>query len=507
MTVQHKGNQDYTGLSTDTKPTASAGSEFTETDTRKTYVNNGTEWILQELNKIKRYNVTNVGSTYYIMDQNGKVEGSGTDFQVVIQAILDAVPTSTSTIFNFDAGNFVLNNPIIIPSATNTAAKRVFMYGVFQEARQPSGTTATMNTVLRTSTSFPTNRYVIECNNAAGSLTGSFLTMDGFYMTNVDNVGVKDVGFLKLQSDQNYDREFDIRNISSQYAWRTLHLMGGVWWSRFVNINSTDANSAFIGDCDYTLERGGATGSGNPTPKYNYFENTRSIHQGQMSYFVRILSGSYNNFNFSTFDAAKCAVAGVNLEQNTTSTDAVDNNVFFNTHVLDVAAVPAPDTRQAGIYINGQYVKNNWFFLAFVNKIINHYKIANNANRNYILSTGHWGSAILADSTTAGVGNTLEIAAGSTTTDSAATDTGGNLRIIDKRRGGEKGGIATARTDGSTIAHGLFTTPAWYFVTGTVAGQIVTATADATNLTLGIKTGAGAAGTSQSVAWRAGVYA
>jgi hypothetical protein len=51
MTVQHKGNQDYTGLSTDTKPTATltaVNAIFTETDTNNEYINTGTAWVLYD---------------------------------------------------------------------------------------------------------------------------------------------------------------------------------------------------------------------------------------------------------------------------------------------------------------------------------------------------------------------------------------------------------------------------------------------------------------------------
>lgn len=62
-------------------------------------------------------------------------------------------------------------------------------------------------------------------------------------------------------------------------------------------------------------------------------------------------------------------------------------------------------------------------------------------------------------------------------------------------------GVATVG-DGGTIAHGLPVTPTVITVSGAVAGEIVTATADATNITVAIKTHTGAAGTSQAVSWR-----
>ena len=57
--------------------------------------------------------------------------------------------------------------------------------------------------------------------------------------------------------------------------------------------------------------------------------------------------------------------------------------------------------------------------------------------------------------------------------------------------------------DGGTIAHGLEGTPDVVIVTGSFAGEIVTATADATNITVAIKTNLGEAGTTQTVSWMA----
>lgn len=57
--------------------------------------------------------------------------------------------------------------------------------------------------------------------------------------------------------------------------------------------------------------------------------------------------------------------------------------------------------------------------------------------------------------------------------------------------------------DGGTIAHGLGDTPDVVIVTGSFAGEIVTATADATNITVAIKTNLGEAGTTQTVSWMA----
>lgn len=70
----------------------------------------------------------------------------------------------------------------------------------------------------------------------------------------------------------------------------------------------------------------------------------------------------------------------------------------------------------------------------------------------------------------------------------------------------ENEGVTAAIADGATIAHGLVTTPTGAIAVGTVAGEIIQVTAlGAANITVAIKTNAGAAGTNQVIYWRAWV--
>jgi hypothetical protein len=112
MTVQHKGNQDYTGLSSDTKPTATltaVNAIFTETDTNNEYINNGTAWVLYDAasktetlsnktidndsNSLINigYNVViyKSGSTYKAKSAAGATLASSTTLNGVVQTALD----------------------------------------------------------------------------------------------------------------------------------------------------------------------------------------------------------------------------------------------------------------------------------------------------------------------------------------------------------------------------------------------------------------------------------
>ena len=113
MVIKHKGNQEYEGLSTDTKPVASdtaVNATFAETDTGKLYRNNGTTWLEYRgaqpsaietltnkeidiaLNTLKLRLYTSIifksGSTYYALNASGSLISSGAVPETVIQQTL-----------------------------------------------------------------------------------------------------------------------------------------------------------------------------------------------------------------------------------------------------------------------------------------------------------------------------------------------------------------------------------------------------------------------------------
>ena len=88
MTVTEIGNEQYEGLSTDTKPVnVPANATFLETDTSNTYLYNGTSWVIAGI-----VNSINVSA-------NGR-------YTTLADAIA-AVKPNTATIINVDAGTFV----------------------------------------------------------------------------------------------------------------------------------------------------------------------------------------------------------------------------------------------------------------------------------------------------------------------------------------------------------------------------------------------------------------
>ena len=518
MAITRRGNT-IICLAADTKPTAStvqSATELIESDTRKRYYSDGTNWVLQELPIYQKFKVFKVGATTFVTDNNGEVVQSGTDTAAAVQAQINAIPASFVYEFVWDADLFTIENPMIFPNFTNilSGTKKIIMNGSgflgFRDVTTNGGSTC-----LIPSATFPTNRYFFELTSAVDSTNTGLVEINGFIASNPTDVATKNVGFVKLEVDgpaHGYD-DYIVTRCFLNNMWRGLHLIGYVWFGRFENIISHDFTTSMIGDAFVTLEDGGHT-TNNATPKVNIFRNLKVAHtQGTWNNCVRMKSGGYNVFENMFVDGLKYTVAVINLDN--TDTLTTSSNTFQNLTTLDLSGVaPVPDNRQATLYLAGTAVYDNNFInfrsAPYPTQTV---KLSGTGVvRNSIELAGYWGTFATITDTGAGEGNTYTIRGGHKTTagDSKIVHTGGVGRIIDNRPGAEKGGIATSRTDGSTIAHGLFATPVWYHVTGTVAGEIVTATADATNLTLAIKKWTGGTlttGTSQSVGWRAGAYA
>ena len=97
--IKHKGNQEYEGLSTDTKPVAAdtaVNATFAETDTGLLYRNNGTTWVEYgggtdtSIPLSVKYLVYKSGSTFYAKNgDTGVIDSSNSSPTIVIQYALD----------------------------------------------------------------------------------------------------------------------------------------------------------------------------------------------------------------------------------------------------------------------------------------------------------------------------------------------------------------------------------------------------------------------------------
>ena len=117
MAVVHLGNQRYTCVAADTKPTnVTATAEIWETDTGELWEFNGTAWLSKAIRGGYKYLVFQDGSTTYCINESGKTVSSNSTPQTVIQYALDNLTVGRS---NYEVikikGDFTISK-ITIPS-------------------------------------------------------------------------------------------------------------------------------------------------------------------------------------------------------------------------------------------------------------------------------------------------------------------------------------------------------------------------------------------------------
>jgi hypothetical protein len=148
-----------------------------------------------------------------------------------------------------------------------------------------------------------------------------------------------------------------------------------------------------------------------------------------------------------------------------------DHNIIANNSI--------PEAGASGIYVSGNYniIKSN------VTSVTGFYGIQELGDNNRLFNNDLSGCGTATNLT----GTNVHLK--------------GNIGYVS-----ENSGASGVIADGGTIAHGLATTPTHAIITGSVAGEIVNVTGlGAANLTIAIKSNAGAAGTNQVIYWRAWV--
>ena len=473
MTVKHKGNQEYEGLAADTKPVNAdtvAGAGFLETDTRKRWYNDGTNWVPQEMLQYKKYKITkNPGGTTFVIDIHGKVFQQNADTQIAVQAELDAMPLNRVYEFEWDAFVFDINNPILLPTMSGSQIKKVKMIGNgFVGARKPDG----FATCLKPSATFPTNRYIFELNCAAGSnLTGQ-VEIEKMQASNLHNFANVNAGFIKLETPgaNNGLQEFYVHDIFSDMMWRTIHLIGGIWWGRFDRILWETKHDDFRGDAVIILDNstGHTAGLGNPVPKGNLFTNIFSnAWSGQFVNCIRINQGGYNTFRDVWVEGHAYSHSVIALDATTAPVGGVGDNLFENISTLDLVGAVGGGTK-ASIYLGGAMKVWDNVFRVVHTAPYPETVLLDGANvmRNDIEIDANWGGVARVTDTTADPTNTIRVFGGNVNTsggDVPITLTGTTSRIIDTRRGAIRTGTSTQSGNGSTtvfsISHGCFFSP------------------------------------------------
>lgn len=511
MAVTRRGNL-IEKLAADAKPTATdvqAGTELKNTDDKKSWLNSGTEWIAQDFPILKKFRVFIEGSKTYVIDIHGKVWGSATETEDAINPIMAAQPNTSTYLWMWDTDAFTFFSPVLFPThVAGILKKNIHRSEAWSTIRSTTGGVTT----VKPAATFPTNRYLFEATNAIASTTTSEVEISGFQGINVDNFATVNCGFAKLESDApNNQYNWIVRDCYLNYMWRGVHLIGYVWYGLFQNITFTVSNTGFAGDACLILEDGSHTGANNPTPKSNEFHNIQT-HNGDGKYnsFLDMKSGGYNNFSLIFVDGRNYDLGVYYL--NNTDALVIHNNTFRDLFTLDL--VDPASASHGSLYLKGGSVYDNIFekcrLTLFSSKTV---KLeGTGVMNNYIELDSYWGGVVpIVNHVTPGESNTIAVMAGSKTsaTNLPVTLSGtaaNRCRVVDTRRGAELGGTV-AVADGGTITHGLMTTPVWYWVMPTVAGEMASVTAvSSTTLTVALKKHDNTAGTTQTVSWRAGVY-
>jgi hypothetical protein len=440
------------------------------------------EWadfpLLSNYQNINIYDVYKISSTYYITNKITNTTTSGTDFAALIQTELDAMTSPAYSEFNFDADDFELDDPIVLPLSSVSVRKAVSLKGWLSESRN-------WGTRLHPSSSFPTERYLIEGIAADGSDEVSEVTIDGFTLyvhpdfarslsgTALNGGTAKDVGGIKIEVSFAIKNVISVSNIGTQYLWRGLHLIGKLWYGKFENIMFTDANVNFSGNADLILENGNHTlDSGNPTVKVCHFKNIKALHSGEMDYGILMKSGNYNFFSDVWWEgnAYRTAIIALdNSDASISSSYIMGSNNFYRVGVLDTNSVPSPDNRIAALYLNGSGVIDSVFEDCRLTKYPQTVRLAGGCLNNTIELSGYYGNTPTVVDTGAGENNVVIIQGGFKTTSGQAvvTTTNSLAKILDQRGGAQTRGLQTSSGDGSTASfswnHGCYTTPANFF--------------------------------------------
>jgi hypothetical protein len=509
MAIQRWAGGKITCLAADTKPTTvPTNTELIETDTRKKFYFDGTTWILQEPPNFKRYDVFQVGSTTYITDTQGKIASSNTDTQLAIQPLLDEMTNQMVREFNWDSGLWTINNPILLPSITSTGSvRKVFFKGQgWLGQRQTNVNTTT----FQPSTTFPTNRYLIECPNTGDATAKtSMLEINGFQFYN-PNFATLPVGAILLEAGNlKNGGAWSVKNCYFHSMWNGVTLYGVIWFGEFENLVFTTSSSTFLGDSCIKMGSGGHTGAFGTIPKANSFRHLcTNSGDGVYDAFIKMTAASYNVFDHIFIDGKYYDIAAFTLN-NSDATYPISSNTFNDVTILDDETTV---NTIASVYMTGTEVEDTIFHNSKLQNVpISLRMDSAGVTRNVIELAARWSTTAVTsvNDTGSGNSNTIRVIPGVTTGTAVEpiTHTGGVSRVIDCRRGAENSGF-TSVADGGTISHGLMTTPLWIMVVPSVASEMVSVTAkSSTTFTVALKKHDNTVGTTQSVYWRAGVYA
>lgn len=535
MAIIRLGNNNYQGLSSDTKPTnVPDGALFYESDTHNFWDRISGAWSERSIVNIDtKYHIYKVSSSLYkaLNTETGLVQFTSTtpDVGALTNSCIGAMSLGGKIKYSNDA--LLSNTKISIPAnQTGHQARPYILEG------QADSTSSLLGTTFRIDTAFTDGNFLIESIAAGGSGFTQNLHIKNINFYNPYGKGADgnninggaspriDAGFVNIESDTHSSIAgcpFSIENCHIRYAHKGIRCAGYLWFGKLWNIGFSGPSSRFLGNYNLQFENG--TGHADMPKLFNIQKIStmqtgaggnggslnRSISIGGGYHHIAHIFIDFGTYNDYVFGLTQCFSSSI---YDVKTIDLVNNETGEATCLID-------NTSADGVASSGNYASQNiWMRDCVFQPVASapSLKFKNGAWRNEVSMAGYWGGAATISDAGAGVHNVVEILHGhasAASTPTKITSTNSLVKIIDKRVGSSNRGIKTLSGDASNkvfnIPHGCFTTPVDYDARPITADAFGTydLSADGTNIIVTYKIAPPGNTNNLKWKWSAEVYA
>jgi hypothetical protein len=530
--------QKLIGLAASTKPlNVDDGVDFFESDTFATWSKISGAWKETTKYLPDDYIISRASSSLYKATNTAKgyvdITNTNADLGQLVLDVISSLPNGGKIFIKpSGASSYKIKTPIVITPADAGTVRPYVISSYSPSARFNGGST------IEIDSTFPTQRYVFESvagttsNNTANISLSSFFVYNSFAKSGTTGQNIQgastviDAGLVKYGSNHTNGLPFLLDNVTTQYLWRGIHLLGYQYFGKIHNYFVESFNINEVTDCDLIMERGGYS----DYPKMYDINHMFLAHQGGAAggtgsvNIAACLGGAYNNIRNGYVDGTKYNEACVAIKQGW-------SNTIYGFGTIDLNVAQGPSNKGTWVIdtkdfsgIDGTHSPNEW--TTYNNQLYDIYgssipyglAFLNGAYRNRIKIYGFWGGNLVIDDAGAGIENVVEViegqqpswvANGKTTT----TSNPSKVKIVDLRMGTKNRGTAIFSGDDSTkvfnIPHGLWATPGTYNIErlsiDSQGGIDITVTS--TNIVVTYKGFAPPTGTNNvKLGWYANVY-
>lgn len=550
----------YKGLSTDTKPDHAglSGWNFLETDTGDIYTHNGSGWVLTSAGHMKVMPYSFIiyidGSSAKALDTTTDViDYSSTDHFSVFNSVITDMNSAGGGMALVKNGTYTNNSTVKnILTKDNT--------GLTGESREGVVLKNTLNTSDSTvfrywagASSAPLSRFTLRdltvtCNDGAQTETcwissgTEYLTVQGCrFKSFQDPSSAKILFFIDTAGNTNPNNYALIQGNIFEGGTATQDMLG------CGNLNYSDVNhNLFL--------NGNGQGIGAANIEYSTFNNNRFVHVNNNAFGfesitqyvdvndnISIDSGEFklsesgnqtaNQFLHGSCCNNKIFYGNGGITAGYCVASKIDDNYIFRTSRTGIRGAYDRSSISNNKFVETNYTWSNiWSdtgrpggvelfdntsWTGQAKNSVEHNMVRRTAV-NFDVPTGF---IINGGETESGLPGGVMIDSNFSTTyvyDNTFDNLESGRRIVlngsptgtvIKRNNGyvtENEGATASVADGGTISHGLVTTPTLVTVTPSISGEFASVTAlGATTFTVALKTHTGAAGTTQTVYWRA----